>query len=99
MEILEPITDVDLLLDPTTPQGMAFNFIVNEDGYLSKDPCDATTIEQRYGLVTLYYATGGDTWTQNDGWLGFSHECNWFGVECHRDSLQVKDLELGKYNV
>ena len=42
----------------------------NEDG----DSSD------RAALVALYHATGGDSWTQNDGWLSDSPLDDWHGV-------------------
>jgi len=34
---------------------------------------------QRLALATLYYATAGENWTNNQGWLSYEvHECEWF---------------------
>lgn len=78
--LLEPITPRDTLLDPTTPQGQAYAFI-NEDEDL--DVCTYPTIQQRYALSTLYYATGGDDWNENEFWVEFGvDECEWFNVTC-----------------
>lgn len=96
IQILSPITDPDILLDPTTPQGMAFDYLLNEDPFLT-NPCGATTIPQRYGLTTLFFSTNGQSWTESDGWLGAEQECNWFGVTCAGGELVTK-LELRKFN-
>jgi hypothetical protein len=90
--LLTPITDEAILLDPTTPQGRAYLFLINDD-YLS-NPC-GKTVEQRYGLVTLYYATNGNSWTNNQRWLLPANECLWTGVTCNEDGL-VTELQLGK---
>jgi hypothetical protein len=94
LQFLTPITAEDILLDPTTPQGMAFMYLVDEDPYL-ENPCDATTIEQRYGLTTIWFATTGSNWRNDEGWLGEEQECNWFGVECALSNMLVTSLELG----
>jgi hypothetical protein len=94
LPILSEVTNIDILLDPSTPQGMAFRYMADEDPY---NPC-LTSVKQRYGLITLYYSTNGETWTTSDGWLGETQECEWFGVICANvdDRSQVTGLRLGK---
>jgi hypothetical protein len=92
--ILSRVTEEDILQDPTTPQGMAFDYLLNDDPYL-RNPCGKTTIQQRYGLTTLYFATEGESWTNKEGWLDEEQECAWFGVECD-DNMRAQKLELGK---
>lgn len=57
---LSNITDPDLLADPETPQGEAFNWIAREDE-LELDE-NNVTLNQRYILAILYFATNGDGW-------------------------------------
>jgi hypothetical protein len=52
LDTLVEITSVDILLNPTTPQGRAFSFLLN-DTLVGEDVCMYSTIEQRYGLGTL----------------------------------------------
>ena len=49
-------TSVDVLLNPATPQGRAFNFLLN-DTIIEADEaiCNYTTLQQRYGLGTLLH--------------------------------------------
>jgi hypothetical protein len=94
-DILEPITSSEALNDLSTPQGMAFDFLVNDDPGL-EDPCASDTIEQRYGLITLYFSTQGEEWNDTSGWLGEDQECLWFGVECEDDSDLATRLLLRK---
>lgn len=94
--VLTPVSEAALLVDPNTPQGMAFAFIV-EDAFI-EDPCTFPTIEQRFGLVTFYYATIGASWTSNDAWLSPTSECTWLGVTCTPvTNTTVEKLQLGKY--
>lgn len=93
LNVLTPITDEDILLDLNTPQGQAYRFLIEDTDFLV-NPCDQT-VEQRYGLATMYFSTGGDNWTNNQRWLAPVHECTWTGVTCNNDLL-VTELQLGK---
>lgn len=91
------IQDETVLMNPDTPQGLAFLWLVEIDS-AQLDPCDASSrsrIEQRYTLATLYYATtvDGASWKDASGWLMDSDECDWFGVTC-QTSGQVVGLQL-----
>ena len=59
---LSAITDPATLDDPATPQGRAYQWIVNDDAR-QLEPGDPT-LDQRYILTTLYYATDGAGWTE-----------------------------------
>jgi len=91
--ILSQITDPPLINDLATPQGKAFEWIVNGDP-LDFDPCTYPTIEQRYGLAVFFYATEGASWTNNEQWLGAAGECTWFGVSCGDSEIRVQRLQL-----
>ena len=93
---LSQITPPNELNDPSTPQGMAFNYMANDDPALIPNPCAIPTIQQRYGLTTLFYSTGGDKWFDSDGWLGPEQECSWHGVDCYDSSIIVAAVELRK---
>jgi len=61
-DILAKVTDETLLDDIETPQGSAFDWIVNHDA-LYTCPGEVKPLVQRYVLATLYYSTKGDNWT------------------------------------
>lgn len=51
--------------------------------------------EERDILVSLYEATNGDAWHDNEGWLSDEDHCDWFGVSCEaNDPSKVTHLEL-----
>lgn len=57
LDMLSSITtSVDVLLNPATPQGRAFNFLLN-DTIIEADEaiCNYTTLQQRYGLGKLLH--------------------------------------------
>jgi hypothetical protein len=78
---LMDITDIGLLSDVTSPQGQAFSWLVEVDTGLA-DPCTYPTILDRYALATLFFATGGSSWTTSTGWLTDEYECSWSGITC-----------------
>jgi hypothetical protein len=94
LSILEEVTSPVLLNDPNTPQGFAFDFLVNVDPAMV-DPCTYPTVEQRYAAVTLYSSTNGQDWINPTGWLTAANECDWIGVRCNANGL-VTGLFLGK---
>lgn len=100
LEILRNVTPEPTLLNSVTPQGMAYQWLVSEDPAAATTltkPCDhMTQIQQRYALVVLYYATSGDSWTDNSGWLTLEDECTWAKVTCHADQPTVSALTLCK---
>ena len=94
-DLLSTITDPAILANVTSPQSMALNWITLDDP-LKIDPCVYPTVQQRYGLATLYYSTGGAEWVTNDGWIGVLPECQWFGITCDDANVTVQVIELRK---
>jgi hypothetical protein len=74
---------------------------------------DSYYFVQRYVLVLLFHATGGNaTWNNNLDFLSQHHECSWYhskkftdgevyamGASCRGEDLQVSDLLIRKYQV
>lgn len=97
LNILSAVTDAALLQDPDTPQGEAFQFMVDD----TIDVCTYPTLEQRYGLSVFYFSTEGDDWLENEGWVQSGvNECEWFNVTCGGpDSEIVVAIQLGRFSV
>jgi len=93
--ILVQVTDEATLTDPTTAQGQAFDWMVNTD---TIDVCASTTLEQRYGLTTLYFSTDGVNWTNQTEWLTSTFECTWEGITC-AESGAALNLNLEQNNL
>lgn len=92
--LLHPISPEIDILDQENPQGEAFTWLLFNDP-LSITPCTYPTVEQRYSLAVLYFATEGPTWTSDTGWLSGTIECDWFGVTCNEQD-EVIAVSLGK---
>ena len=92
LQQLSQVTSATLLTNPSTPQGRAFIFMLNDP--LNPDVCTYPTLNQRFALASIYYSTNGDSWTNDSGWLLASGECTWNGVTCEGGA--VTTLELGK---
>jgi hypothetical protein len=89
---LSQVTELQTLLNTGTPQGRAFQYLLADS---SLDLCNTTKLEQKYFLATMYYATQGDEWITNTGWLEKPNECEWYQVLCN-DMSDVVELTLGK---
>lgn len=101
---LEDVTESSILENPTTPQGMAFDWIVKTDPAQIDPPSssdnDIAAIKQRFAVATFYYSTNGNDWTNSNGWLSSTDECTWVGLNCNDDGSIVEigaGRELGKF--
>jgi hypothetical protein len=113
MGILDQFADSFLIRDPTTTQGMATQWILNED-LRRLCPQDAKII-QRWALAVLYFSTGGDEWIEcfdsdddcgvfpsefpnQRAFLSPFHECGWAGISCNVDAC-VTEIEFEENNL
>ena len=77
--------------DPATPEGKAFEWLLND----SVNVCTYPTLEQRYALAAFYFSTGGPGWLSSDGWASGEPECTWEFVKCRGG--KVTELVPGKF--
>lgn len=112
MLISRSVSSRDSLSVLGTPQNKAAQWIADIDPLRYTIPSkDMTSDEayhfiQRYVLVLLYFATGGeDAWLSSLDFLSQNHECSWYhskkftddavyalGVNCRDAKLQVADI-------
>eukprot|EP00594_Rhizosolenia_setigera_P004908 CAMPEP_0178945478 /NCGR_PEP_ID=MMETSP0789-20121207/3759_1 /TAXON_ID=3005 /ORGANISM="Rhizosolenia setigera, Strain CCMP 1694" /LENGTH=329 /DNA_ID=CAMNT_0020625377 /DNA_START=89 /DNA_END=1078 /DNA_ORIENTATION=- len=88
---ISEISDRNLIRDVSTPQGKAYDFIVNKDErYLEAED---NLLIQRYVLALLYYSTMGENWN-HDGlhFLTGVNECHWY-KKFHKSLLGVIDCD------
>lgn len=92
VQSLLPETTLKLILDnPESARAKAYRWSL-EDPFLSDYP--TTRIQQRFALATLYFATNGEGWTNNEFWLDHNvHECEWY----NRPDFASKDLFTSFY--
>ena len=117
-EIVSQVTDalgtnVLVLLNVTSPQSRALNWLLNER---NETTCPGSKLLQRWVLATMYYSTGGDDWFKCSSRLGANdncgseapflgkkrflsedNECLWAGITCDTEKC-VTEIEFGKYH-
>ena len=59
---------------------------------LLHDLTPGTESNDKDALVALYHASGGESWTRNDGWLSDSPIGDWYGVTESLDRVRAIDL-------
>jgi hypothetical protein len=65
----------EAILVEDTPEAQAFEWLENDPGVST---CTNVEVLQRFTLATLYYATGGENWIDDTGWLDYNTaECDW----------------------
>ena len=92
--------DCSPLLDTKTPQGKAFQWLV-EDNELLAFYEDHKKM-QRYTLAAIFFSLGGESWFDSSNWLTNADECLWFSTAPSRACTPSKDfvaLELDNNNV
>jgi len=107
--IISPhVLSQDLIHNSSTPQGLAFEWIVETDNWirdvfgetstilLNLGSDDRNLIVQRYICSLIYFSSNGDGWTNSSNWLTDINVCKWYGVSCKKQL--VNDLALSKQN-
>ena len=93
-DLPEKIEDIDFF----TSQSIAAHFVIHDDP-LKVKVHESDRIKQRYILVTLYYATRGDDWTDRWYWLSHESECKWHGIYCDSSDTYVTKIILQNNNL
>ena len=66
------------LSDKNSIQSRALSWLYASD---RNDTSDHQLV-QRWALASFYYATNGNGWLDNEGWMTTDDECTWFGITC-----------------
>lgn len=99
---LVPISGEEVFQDQTSPQFRAAEYISEEDPYTG-EILDETILAERYGIITTYFATGGENWnrcslgdeTCAGAWLT-GDACGWEFVSCNGDG-RIVAISFGKW--
>jgi hypothetical protein len=98
------ISKLEDLQNRQSAQGLAVDWIVNDDAYVDANGLTVSDVKfiQRYVLAVFYFALGGDLWDvchradtscsadgEINSWLTSTDECTWFVVSCNDDGLIV----------
>jgi hypothetical protein len=96
--MLDQVADAGLIRDPSTPQGQATEWIMNDND----ESCpDDPKLIQRWALAVMYFSTEGDAWelcsdnpatpcgvppfVGDNPFLSNVNECEWAGIRCNTD--------------
>jgi hypothetical protein len=60
--VIGRLSNPSALVQPGTPQSQALLWLVDKDATLSHFTIDETQLAQRYALLVLFYACGGEQW-------------------------------------
>ena len=86
-----------------TPQYQAAAWIANEDPMPHILPTSDRRLLQRWLMATFYFATSGDAWTNDYGFLSSEDECLWndgmSGVFCTGDMNLINIINIREYDV
>ncbi len=71
----------DAFTDVQSAESLAANWLIVSDPLQLDPTTDQFRIQQRYALLTQYFAADG-SWSNEEGWLTAEDECTWYGVQC-----------------
>lgn len=99
-EILPPYSQ-EAIEDLDSPQSEAFTWL--ETDVVANDAFLIDKRVQRFALASFFYASGGEEWTSNTGWLDLNEdECDWYfgepGRPCNNDG-QYSEIILEANNL
>jgi len=62
--IVGQFSEASTLIQSGTPQAQALDWLVYEDTTIAHEPpfLDETALKERYAMMVLWYATGGESW-------------------------------------
>ncbi len=97
---LVPLSGEEVFTDQSSPQFQAARYIADDDDF-SSELTGEITLAERYALITLYFAAGGENWNQcNLGdtscagpWLT-GDACDWTFITCNQDG-RVSTINFG----
>ena len=100
-EHLQPLSG-DAIYDKQSPQGKAFDWMVNEDpGNLYLKNTTESELKERYILAVWFFAMNGEMWSEQFSFLSLNHLCSWKaanqsianGITCDDDN-RVTELDF-----
>jgi hypothetical protein len=94
-----PIDGIETILSSVFPnfpssteQEEALDWLLEEDSGLESFPDELVT---RFVLAVFYFATDGENWVDNEGWLSEGSVCDWAGFSCLNN--ERRELNLSTY--
>ena len=76
-------------------KGLALDWLEADTWEPPENAADKKALwEERFALAVFYYATTGDGWSNNAGWLTSADVCSWTGVSACNGDGSVTRFEL-----
>lgn len=73
----------------------AASWVVHEDSLNIPEQ-----LVDRFALATIFFANGGESWTNSNGWLSNKSICDgWYGISCYFSSEKIEEIDLSKNNL
>ena len=93
---LPDYTQLAIETDPASPQALAYTWMNNDLQSGDEDGKNYTVSQSnnRFALVTMYFAMGGVSWNNNQHWLSHNTECVWNGYQC--GALRQREKEQAR---
>ncbi|CAB9513480.1 leucine rich repeat [Seminavis robusta] len=92
LQLISDYTNV-MLDDLESAQYHAYQWLL-DDIEMHENKLADERILQRFALATLYMATNGDSWSENDNWLNHSvHECFWYSNDYFLEDFDEEPYE------
>ncbi|CAB9506389.1 leucine rich repeat [Seminavis robusta] len=93
---LLPDFSKEAIQDATSPQSMAFQWLLSDPNLFMPTVYSEWRIGQRFSLATIYYATNGHNWFDNTFWMSYDeHECDWHSKQAlEYVCLKCEDAEF-----
>ena len=93
-DIISEVSPLSTLPETSSPQSKAAAWLMTDQGIC---PSDANVL-QRYILAVLYFATKGESWMDQLGFLSSANECEWAGIKCD-SSGKVANIAISGNNL
>lgn len=96
-DIARITTSIVGVILPGTPEQDALDWLVSVD---QTNTCNdgGVALTERFVLALFFYNTGGENWSNRNGWLSLSDHCTWAGIECTVDQ-RVGTISMNQNNL
>jgi hypothetical protein len=98
---LDILPEFAVALEGKSIDGTAEAIVRAASWVVHEDPLNIPEqLVDRFALATIFYANGGDSWTNSNGWLSNKSICDgWYGISCYFSSEKIEEIDLSRNNL